>query len=376
MANLFDYISWRGDLYFTQSPLNPVDYVVLSQLSYFPFDGIVPGPEETGGVQFKAAGSILLERIKNDASVQKTLFMFKEDPDFLKALVSSNRFGNCCLMGYVNQIDTEKEIQFSAICIHTGDGSCSVIFRGTDTSFVGWKEDLNMTFKETIPAQQEAVKYLEKMASLTSGPLRVSGHSKGGNLAVYAASFCDRKTQMRITDIFNFDAPGFHEKTISSEGYCAIKDKIRSYIPQSSVIGLFLEQGSNYSVVKSTQLGIFQHSLFSWEVTHNDMVYLDDVTLSSRFVDKTLSEWIGSIDNDHREKFIEAMYAIINASEAKTLQELESTWFMSMGKIIRSLTSIDEPTKKIFMKAFIQLIRSARRNIETFLINKNDEQET
>ena len=372
MADIFDYILWRGDLDFTRSPLNPVDYIIFSQISYLPFDGIVPGPDEKEGVSLCLALKMLTEKTEESKSGSGPLLSFKEEPRFISALCSSVRFRNCHLFGYVNQIDARQEIQFSALCIYTGDDSCSVVFRGTDTSFIGWKEDFNMTFKEEIPSQKEAVKYLEKTAPLVKGRLRLGGHSKGGNLAVYAASFCSKNIQMRITDIYCNDAPGFHEKVITSGGFCAVKDRIHSYIPQSSIVGMLLERGSAYTVIKSSQTGLMQHSLFSWEVTHNDMAHAGEISLSSRFVDKTIREWVASLNNDQRERFVDAVYAIISTSEVKSIYELERSWAVSLGRIIKSIGNIDDSTRKLVIKTITELLRSASRNLDTLFIKKND----
>jgi len=359
-------------LEFTKSPLNPVDNVILCQLSYLPLDGIVPGPGDKNGISISLAANMLNEKLQNDSDF-KSYLMYKDDPELINVLGSSNRFGKCHLFGYVNHIDTDREVQFSAVCVHTNDGHCFIAFRGTDFTFVGWKEDFNMSFKEVIPAQIEAVKYLEKMASMIKGPLRLGGHSKGGNLAVYAAANCRKKIQKRITEIYSNDAPGFHKNIIASEGFAAMKDRIRSYVPQASVVGMLLERGYDYQVVKSSQTGLMQHDLYSWEMTHNNMVQVDNITVGSRFVDKTLHDWIDILDNEHREQFFDALYSILGASEVKSLPELESSWFKAVGRIIKSLGSIDESTRNIINKAFGELFNAARRNIDTLLKPEKNE---
>jgi len=369
MANIFDYIMWRGDLSFSQSPFNPVDNIIFSQFSYLPLDGIAPCPDDNGsaarsGITISRAAELFAEKLKNNPGIEPAI-VFKDDPALLRAMGLSRRYGNCRVHGYVNLTDTEREIQFAAVCVDTGDHSCFVAYRGTDLSLVGWKEDFNMSFSEVVPAQLEAARYLEKMAQRIHSPLRIGGHSKGGNLAIYAASQCNSKIQRRITDIFSNDSPGFHEKVIASDGYAAIKSRIQSFVPQESVVGMLLEHGNDYRVIRSNQAGLRQHELYSWEVTHNDMVRLDSVTQGSRFVDKTLREWIAELDVEHREQFFEALYAILSASQAKSIPELGSSWFRNAGLILKSFGNIDEPTKTVIRKALASLIGSARRNIET-----------
>lgn len=370
MTNIFDYFLWRGDLSFKQSELNPVDYVILSQLSYLPFEDIVPGPDEKNGIPLYLAVKLLAEKVHNDEKF-KSLLTFKEEPELIGALLLSKRFKDCYLFGYVNKIDTAKESQFAAICAYTGDGSCNVIFRGTDTSLIGWKEDFNMAFKDVIPAQTESVDYLNKMGPKIKGHIRVCGHSKGGNLAIYSSAFCNKKIQKRITEIYSFDAPGFYEHIINSEGFSAVKNKIHCYIPQTSIIGRLLEHGCDYTVVKSSEAGLMQHLLFSWEVTHNDIVRVEDLSSGSLFVDKTMREWFKDVSIEQRERFIEAMYKIMNASEVKSTHEIESSWVSAVGKMVKSFSDMDDSTRKLVRQTVAGLIQIARRNIDT-LWKKNN----
>ena len=366
MANLFDYITWRGDLDFIQSPFNPVDNIIFSQLSYLPFDGIVSGLGKKDAIKISDAAKILKDNLKSK-SVTKPVLMFKKDPDLIEALIASKRFGNCRIFEYINHIDTEREIQISALCVNTGDGSHFVVFRGTDLSFVAWKEDFNMAFCEIIPAQLEAVKYLEKIASMVKGSLRIGGHSKGGNLAIYAASQCHKKIQKRITEIYSNDAPGFHESIITSKGFCTVKDRIISFIPQESIVGMLLEQGYESKVIKSSKIGLFQHELYSWEVSHNNMVQAGEIAMSSLFVDKTIKGWLAGIEKKQREQFIGALYSLLTASKAKSLTELEQSWLKATGRIIKSLGTMDKATKELIGNAMKELRVSASQNLISLL---------
>jgi len=373
MSTIFDYLTWRGDIDFSQSPFNPVDNIILCQIAYLPFDGIVPGPDERTEISVKDAVHILYQKMQDKDECAKLPYINKEDAALINALRNANRFGNCRLRGYVNHIDTGKEIQFSAMCINTGDGSHFIAYRGTDVTFVGWKEDFNMSFSKVVPAQLAAADYLVKMAKKIKGPflkdlfhkipLRIGGHSKGGNLAVYAASQCGKKIQRRITAIYSNDAPGFHESVIASEGFAAIKERIHLFIPQLSVVGMILEHGTAYKVIKSSGSGLLQHELYTWEVTSNDMVYVDDVTQGSRFVKKTLKDWIATLDNAHREQFIEALYNILCASRAKTIPELERSWLQSTTRMLQFLSDIGEPTKNLIKTTLAALFHSARNNL-------------
>jgi len=374
MANIFDYIKWRGDLDFNTLPFNPVDNIIFSQLSYLTLDGIVPGVEDKDGISIDLAVRIFDEKIKSPQGLVLTSF-FKEDPDLIRALAFSKRYGNCQLFGYVNKIDEDRELQFSALSIYTSDNHCFVVFRGTDTSIIGWKEDFNMCFKEVIPAQIEAVNYLEKMAPMIRLPLRIGGHSKGGNLAIYAASQCSKNIRQNITDIYSNDAPGFHEKIITSPGFISVENRIHSYVPQSSIIGMFLEHRNDYTVIKSSENGLLQHSLYSWEVTHNDLVRAEKSTLSSQFINITLREWVDSLDKPRREQFIETLYHILSAAEVKSIIELEKSWFTSVGKVFKSLNTVEESKRKLVRQTLKELFNTAQKNFEKYIKYKKEHPE-
>ena len=360
---MFDYIKWRGDLDFNESPFNSVDNIIFSQLAYLTLDGIVPGPEDKEGISIDLA-----VRVYNEKSSQpgfKLSSIFKEDHELIRALGSSKRFGNCQLFGYVNHFDEAQEIQFSAVCIYTSDDHSFVAYRGTDSSILGWKEDFNMCFMDVIPSQLDAVAYLEKMAPMINGPLRVGGHSKGGNLAIYAASKCGKKIQKRIKNIYSNDAPGFNKEFICSDGYKAIRDKIISFVPQSSIIGMFMEHGADYTVIKSNESGFMQHNLYSWDVAYDDLVHMDKSTVTSKFINNTVREWVSNLDKEKREEFIEVLYHILNSADIKSVNDFGSSWLSLASRVFRSLNAVEESKRKIISRTLKELIRSAGNNFET-----------
>jgi hypothetical protein len=367
MAGIFDYLSWRGDLTFAQSPFNPVDNIILTHLSYLPLDGIVPGPKRKSGIRLAEAAEQFTGIFNCRPEVFQDTVMFKDDPRFLKTLGDCERYRNLELRGYVNQLDPNREKQFAALTIVTGDGSSFITYRGTDATLVGWKEDFNMSFSDVVPAQVEAVSYLEEMARRLRGSLRVGGHSKGGNLAVYASAFCGKKIQRRITAIYSNDAPGFAEAVIKSPGYQAIQKKINAFVPQDSVIGMLFEHEEDYTVVKSARSGLMQHDVYFWEVSYNDVVRLKEVTNGSLFIDRTLKEWIGSLNKEHREQFTETLYNILSSTKAKSFPELGTGWLKNTRLMLQSLTSLDESTRQLMANTLAALFKAAKNNIHTLM---------
>jgi hypothetical protein len=368
MAGIFDYINWRGDLSFYTAPFNAVDNIILTHISYFPFERIVPGPEDEGSLTIRGAAKKIAATLRKKPAAFEDELVFRDDPALVAALGSSERFGNLELCGYVNQIDPEAEKQFSALTI-MGCGEMSLIsYRGTDNTIVGWKEDFNMSFSPVIPAQREAVVYLEKMALRVRGPLCLGGHSKGGNLAVYAAAFCGKRTRRRIRAVYSNDAPGFFDRAfLESPGFLEVKGRIQSFVPQSSVVGMLFEHSGDYTVVKSNQAGLMQHDVFSWEVNRDDVVRVKAMSQESLFLNKTLRDWINGLEWEQRRRFADALYEILLSAGTDSLRKLGNDWLKNVSLIIQAYNDVDEPTKKIIAKTISAFFKAARDNITTLL---------
>ncbi len=358
-GTIFDYLEWRGDIAFSAAPFNEVDNLIISVLAYLPFDGLVPA-------QPTKKSPTLSDVARNFAELDPASLAVRDgrDVELLARAAESRRFGATRISGYVNSIDVSEQKQFSAVCAITDDGTPFVAFRGTDLTLVGWKEDLNMGFMSAVPSQLEAVAYLENAARRLGGKFRVGGHSKGGNLAAYAAAFCAKTAQKRISAVFSNDGPGFSPETIESEGFRAIQDRTRSLIPQSSVIGLLLEHSERYSIVHSEQSGLLQHDPYSWTVVRDRFVPERELTRDSVFVDRTLKDWIRAMDTERRKTLIDALYEIIGATEAETVLDLSTDWLKTAKATVKSLSGLDAETKKILRETLGILFEASKKNLD------------
>lgn len=366
MANIYDYVSWRGDLEFYRDPFNPVDNAIFSQLAYLPMDDFVPGPGDSRSISIEKAGKISEEKYRKYLSAFNDDITISLGVNIMQAVREAPRFKNCELFGFVNNIDFIKDKQFSAYCARISrkrsPGITVVVFRGTDLNLAGWKEDMNMSFSNTIPAQKEAVSYLEKMSERFPDPIIVTGHSKGGNLAIYASAFCSEATQKRINAVYSNDGPGFHEKLIQSRGYQAILGRIQAFIPQSSLVGMLFEHGETPAVVKSTAIGLMQHDMSSWKVASNNFVK-SELTSQSLFTDKVLRDWLNRIDEEQKEVFIETIYRVITAGNAQSLNDIPSDIIGTISGVISTVKNMDAKTKKIVQKIIRDLFKVTGKNL-------------
>lgn len=339
------YVKNYGDYTFEEKPLNDVDSLVLCQLSYLKFDGLVPSP----GQQRRA---VSLRRVAADKAVD-AIFADKryEEPNraLFNAVLKSKRYRRMKMNYYVNHIDKERETQFSAITFYLEGGLKFIAYRGTDETLVGWKEDFNMAFQSPVPGQQYAVEYLEEVAARFSGEFCIGGHSKGGNFAVYAAMHCGEEIRGRIFKIYSMDGPGFLPEVLIKEKYAKIEDRLIKILPHSSLIGMMFENAAKCKVVESKRFGFFQHDPYTWLTEGDDFVCVKGIYGSRRFTNNTLNAWICSLDREKRKFLINALYQVISASRAENLIEMADNWRKSMAGMLTELKRVDKETRRLLL---------------------------
>ena len=369
MANVCDYVKWRGDLSIEQSEFNEIDNLILSRFSYFPFDKII---KENEVVTIKE----LSERFKKQ-DIRKLPILWKDDVDLFPLMGESERFGKLLATKYINKIDQEQEKQFAAITVLMPDNTIFVSYRGTDNTIVGWKEDLNMSFKSHIASQISAKEYLENIAKkYPNKKIRIGGHSKGGNLAVYASIFADSEVKKRIINVYNNDGPGFNEDIINTEEYKKSIEKVITYIPQDSIFGMLLNHEEKYTVVQSTQKGVMEHDVYSWQVIGRNFVVLKEVTNGSKFIDKTITNWLKNLDLQTREQVIDIVFEIINSTEARTIADLKLSLMKNAKIILSSYKHIEPENKKMITATITALFGIVKENVkEEYKNNINKEKE-
>ena len=344
MANILDYLQWRGDLLLTERPFNSVDNLILSVLAYTDLKGIVP-PE--GGILLADAAARYAAEGR-DQSHQAC------DPkEALMAAAGSARFRNARLSAYADRTDTEAELQFSAVTFTLDDGSLYVAYRGTDNSIVGWREDFNMGWRET-PGQLLAVEYLNRCGA-GDAPLRIGGHSKGGNFAAFAAACCDASVQQRITRVYNNDGPGFLRGFLASDGYRRILGRLELLLPENSLIGILLRSGTEGRTVKSSASGFQQHNPYTWQVLGTDFETVEKRSGTSTFVDETVDQWLDRLSDTERQHFVAAVFDSLEASGVSTLTELNANRKVTYNAVLKAASELEPDTQKDFFRALKSL---------------------
>lgn len=352
MANMTDYLDWRGDVPLSVSPFNEVDNLILSHVAYTDFGGIVSASGEA--VPLSSVHEAFFQRHDREELIAEDTVMSRSSL-LLDPLVTGPRFGGMKLCFYIDEFDADKAKQISAVTFLLDDGTAYVAFRGTDNSITGWKEDFNLSYLPETEGQKRALAYLDRVSASLSRPLRVGGHSKGANFAVYASALC--REQDRIIAVYSNDGPGFHSEFIQSEAYQSILPRVLSILPDTAVIGLLLCSSAQRHVVKSSAFGIYQHDGFSWLVSRDRFV---DAELSetAKFLDQTLDDWIDSMDLDSRRFFTETLFALIEATGKESFHDIRTSKLKSTEAILSSIRSLAKEDQAEMLRITGQLIQS------------------
>ena len=331
MGNIMDYISWRGDLSFEQSQFNEVDNLILACFSYVNLDGISAVTIQKGIGLKKLTKEFMKLHTMKELEADKSFIRLA--PFMMMEMAKSVRFGKCVVRNYVNDIVTEAEQQFAAMEIVLEDGTSYVSFRGTDDTIIGWKEDFNLS-TGVVPAQKRAIEYLQKISEHTDGMLRVGGHSKGGNLAIYGSVMC-KSAHEKILEIYSNDGPGFSREFQELPETKEMMPKIIRIIPEYSIIGTLLEHEKEPVIVASSSKGLLQHDAFSWEVQGPALVRRDSLNKTAlRFIE-ILHKWIDGMDTEQKRLLIEDLFATLQASGYENLSEVQSGGLKSLAAMVK-----------------------------------------
>lgn len=348
MPNINDYLDWRGDLPIEASPFCEADNLVLSMLSFLDFSDIVSPDALTAPVKLSDCWARFHERFPEGQDFGEVIPVFVNDT--FERAAASVRFRDAYIAAYRDVHDEAEVVQFSAVTFILPDNSLFVAYRGTDDTLLGWREDFHLSFTHPVKSQSLALDYLVETASFYSGPIRLGGHSKGGNLAVYAAVYAPRVIADRIVKVWSNDGPGFMREVIDSPEFAAAEGKITTIVPQSSVIGMLLGHNDRYEVIESAvKNGLMQHDPYSWQVKGPQFVHLGALSPEGRRHNEVLAEWLDGIPAEDRRKFTETVFGLLESIGAKTVSDLSPNdpvaFAAKAAAMIRQYASLDKAAK-------------------------------
>lgn len=360
MATILDYLDWRGDLRFAADPFNEVDSYLFSQLSYPDLSGIVP--EDAESVPIGEAIRAYFSRPGQDGNYFGAISSPELGPT-LQKLPGYPRYHELRLAGFRQRLDEGKTEQFSAVSILLPEGGVYLSFRGTDDTIHGWKENFLLVISDVIPAQQDALDYLHWAAEAFPGPLILGGHSKGGNLAVYAAAMAEEALQERITAVYNFDGPGFMGDFFEHEGYRRIRPKLRTILPQHSTVGVLLPREKEVCIVDSQKSGPMAHNGFQWRVMGPHFLRCEDFSRGTRAFEDAMHKVLQDMDRDTRAAFIDEFFDTLSSTGAKTLTDITRLQLQELLTLDRSI--YHKPEVNRFVKSLLeQMLREYAEELE------------
>ena len=362
MATINDYLDCNGSRTFDEFAFNEADILCLNELGYFCFE------ELDASIDFKKTVNlheVLLPYITGEKIFSHSFLVTEERIKLLQKVVASKRFANLNLSDYVNDVDAEYERQFSAMVFTLPEiNHHQLVFRGTDDTMIGWKEDFKLTYVQEIPAHRAAVAYLERYLEEHSGKVTVSGHSKGGNLALYAVSHVSDCVRQQIEKVYMLDAPGLQEKGLESDGYKAIRERVTVIRPEESIVGIMLYNDIDPIVVKSNASGIMQHALTSWQFNEEtgELILAERQTDLSQNLEKTFKQWMNELSSQELKKLFDTLFDTLMSSGIHSINDvtIDREFGTKLATSIASFYSIGTEKKlllaksaKLFLQAFV-----------------------
>ena len=354
MGNINDYLISKGDLSLKESKFNEIDSMILARISYLRFDKIE--------IEEKESLESISSKMKDLPNEE---FLYNGDKELITNLGQSKRFKDMVVTDYIKTNDKEAEKQFGAVTIHISEKEMYISFIGTDSTIYGWKEDFNMAFMDDVPCQIAGKEYLERIAEkYPDKKIRVGGHSKGGNVAIYSAITANKEVKNRIIKVYNYDGPGFSKEFLKKYENDDFIDKMETYIPQDSIIGRILNHKEKITISLSKEKGIYQHDLYSWQVDKTDMIKSEENTSVSEDFNKLGDEWLETTTPEQRKIFIDAVFELFYSTDANTFGEMKKSLSTNISKILKKYRELDEKDRqiitemiKIFTSSYLGIVK-------------------
>ena len=346
MSNLIDYLEKVKDLPFDKEPLNILDKVCINEIGYLTYEKWLSASDlkETINLHDYAEGK--------DLNPDYSFMVTKERVDLAEAMVRSRRFARLNLSDYCSVLDKEVEKQFAAMIFSLPELDYQqIVFRGTDDSVIGWKEDFQLTYSREIPAHRSAMAFLEKHLPNLSDHIVVSGHSKGGNLALYSAVQSSTVLREQIAELLLLDSPGLMKPLLEKPSYQELKAKMTVIRPQESVVGVMLYWDKTAKLVAADGIGIAQHNVLLWQVDleTNDFVYEDQPTDLSQRLKETLP-------NQELKQVCDLFFDTILDSGIESLDDIGIKTLPKLGQMLQEFGNLTDQQKKVLQDGFNQLL--------------------
>lgn len=373
--NILDYITWRGDLSFKASPFNDVDNLVISQMAYTLVDKYFKDKDRYTISEL----SELFFKDHTDKEVKASKSFVGQAPFVLKAMAKADRYKDLVVHDFVSTINEETFEQFCAFMVDLDSKTRYIAFRGTDDTLLGWHEDLCLSY-EIIPAQISAREYMKKHVRRLH-KYYIGGHSKGGNLAMYASLYIPLNNLIRV---YSNDGPGLNKKVLSKEeikAYDTVIEKSTKIIPEFDVFGSLFSHNKNTYVIKSDGVMLMQHDAFTWLVEGTKFVP-GKLTEESKTIRKAFSDFLKKATPDECKDFSTELFKALDEANVKNVSEFMTGGIPVLAKTFSKLTTLSDNTKKFgtslvaaLVKGYGSGVSEKAKNIKESLLDRASKKE-
>ncbi|MHA3066791.1 Mbeg1-like protein [Lacticaseibacillus saniviri] len=358
MANMIQYATQTSQFTFESKSLTEVDAAIFAQAAYFDYSYL-------NRHHFQRFGELTDTNVQSRVT-ERNWFPPKSH-SLVMAMSHAARYRDVAWQRYVQRTRQDTQEQFAAITFALGNQTYVVSFRGTTNSLVGWKEDFNMTFLQTVPAQVSAASYLQEQMTQFPGKYYLVGHSKGGNLAVYALQQLPIALQANVQHVYSFDGPG------SLPQQPLLEARITKLVPQTAIIGMLMTTQNNFEVVHSDASMFYQHDLFSWQVVGQAFERLPQTDWLSQYTQRMLTAWLATLQPDVRANILNNFYDILKVGNATTVAEVNKGLPRNLPRYLQKLRSSDPLIRQQTRAATLDMLNALRQSIRAPKEKNNDE---
>jgi hypothetical protein len=365
MSTIINYIQKYGDKTFKEKEINEVDYAILTTLSYLNFDHILYNNKKK--VTLNDAVKSFFD-FYTDKELKNHGLGLKDAYAIAKNLIDKKRYQHLKLYNY--EYVTDESIQFCAMFIDIDPNTVFISVEGTDDEIVGWKEDFQMSYQFPIPSQRRAASYLNKHIPFFSKKnYIISGHSKGGNLALVGTMYMNMLKQHKIKEIYSFDGPGLKKEQLKSYRYLSVQKRFHSLIPNYSIVGLLFNNPKESKIIKSNVKGIYAHSIYNWDIIDDKFNQVNELSKFSKNLDKAITNWLNKYDYQTRREFVEDIFNVFERCNIETLYKIHAKDIKELLLIVRESGKLSDDTKEIIKELLSSIIDVIKE--DTFTIRKS-----